>query len=144
MADTIVNWKKFVNWVLFNALFALFPLLSVWFFRALLRKSAVETVSDFPEILFFSLMVCATTVSDLRGLEKPSRWALIFFTLEAILLFGATGSAILYGGVRVAGIINPDMTFQSQLLTYSIVVSVLLFILSVTSEILVAIVDRQR
>jgi hypothetical protein len=143
LTNNLVNWKKFINWLLFNVCFALLPLLSVWFFRSLLSKNAVETINDFPEILFFSLMVCATTVGDLRGLEKPSRWNVIFLVLESALLLGAIGSGILYGGVRFAAIINPEVTFRAELLTYSIFLTLLLFLLSLTSEILVALVDTK-
>lgn len=137
----LISFKKLINWLLFNVCFALLPLISVWFFRALVGKSTVNTINDFPEILFFSLMVCATTVADLRGLEKPSKWNKTFQVLESILLLGAVGSAILYGGLRFAGIINPDVVFRERLLIYSIVVTVLLFLLSLSSEILIALVD---
>jgi NO-binding membrane sensor protein with MHYT domain len=113
----------------------------VWFFRSLAGKSTVKTIDDFPEVLFFSLMVCATTVADLRGLEKAAKWNKTFLVLESALLLGAVGSAILYGGLRFAGIINPEVSFRESLLTYSIVITVLLFVLSLTSEILISLVD---
>lgn len=143
MSQEIISWKKFINWLLFNVCFALLPLVSVWFFRSLVGRNTVETINDYPEILFFSLMVCATTVGDLRGLEKPVRWNLSFLILESALLLGAIGSAILYGGLRFAGIINPEVEFRERLLNYAIWLTVLLFSLSVTSEILIALVDRK-
>jgi hypothetical protein len=136
-----LSFKKFLNWLLFNVFFALLPLISVWFFRSLAGQSTVSTLNDFPEILFFSLMVCATTVGDLRGLEKPARWNRTFLVLESALLLGAIGSAILYGGLRFAGIIRPDVSFHATLLSYSLALTVLLFLLSLTSEILIAYVD---
>ena len=137
----LISFKRLINWFLFNVCFALLPLISVWFFRALAGKSAVKTIDDFPEILFFSLMVCATTVGDLRGLEKPAKWNKTFLVLESALLLGAVGSAILYGGLRFAGIINPEVSFRESLLGYSMLITILLFFLSLTSEILISLVD---
>jgi len=140
----LISFKKLINWLLFNVGFALLPLISVWFFRGLVGRSAVSTLNDFPEVLFFSLMVCATTVADLRALEKASRWTQTFLIKESILLLGAIGSAILYGGLRFAAIMNPEVLFRERLLIYSVVVTVLLFFLSLTSEILIAFVDYQK
>ena len=86
-------------------------------------------------------MVCATTVGDLRGLEKPAKWNKTFLVLESALLLGAVGSAILYGGLRFAGIINPEVSFRESLLGYSMLITILLFFLSLTSEILISLVD---
>ena len=141
MATDLVSWKKFINWLVFHAIFALFPLLSVWFFRSLLSRTAIETIHDFPEILFFALMVCASTVGDLRGLDRPPRWKKTFLILEAALLVGAVGSAILYGGIRFVGIMEPEVTFRTHLLTYSILLTTLLFLTSLTAQILLALVE---
>ena len=141
MEKNFVNWRKFINWIVFHAIFALFPLLSVWFFRSLLSKTTVESVHDFPEILFFSLVVCASTVGDLRSVDKPKRWTITFWILEAALLIGAIGSAILYGGIRFASIINPEIGFRAQLIRQSIWLTILLFALSVTAQMLRALVD---
>jgi len=141
LAQDLISWKKFINWLLFNVCFALLPLVFVWFFRSLVGRNTVDTINDFPEVLFFSLMVCATTVGDLRGLEKPARWKLILLILESALLLGAVFSAMLYGGLRFAGIINPDVSFRTWLLNCAILLTVIFFFLSLTAEILIALVD---
>lgn len=143
LAQRVTNWKKFINWILFNVCFAFLPLLSVWFFRSLAGKNTVEAPNDFPEILFFSLMVCASTVCDLRGIEKPTRWTMVLSVLESALLLGAVGSSIVYGGLRFATIINPSVSFRTQLLAYSIVMTVILFLLSVVSEIMLALLATE-
>lgn len=138
-----MNWKRLINWITYTVCFALMPLLFAWFFRALAGKETVETKNDFPEILFFSVMVCATTVGDLRSMEDRSRWNNSFYILESALLLGAIGSAVLYGGLRFAGIIDPAVSFRATLLTYSIYFTIIFSILSIVSQVLIVFVEHK-
>lgn len=115
-----MNWKRIINWFTFNVCFAVLPLLFAWFFRALAGKSTLDVGNDFPEILFFSVMVCATTVGDIRGANQQQKWKIYFLILESILILGAICSAVLYGGLKFANVINPSMLFRARLLSYSV------------------------
>jgi len=136
-----MNWKRLINWFTFGVCFALLPLLFAWIFRALAGKDSLEANSDFPEILFFSVMVCSTTISDIRGANKQQSWSNYFLALESILTLGAIVSAGLYGGIRFASILNPSIAFRMQLLTYSILLTIALFLCSTASQIMISTVE---
>lgn len=135
------NWNRFIRWVIFNVLFALLPLFSVWFFRLLLNKGAIETTADYPEILFFSIMVCATALSDVNGRDNVKKWNLLYLSLEGGLVLGAIALAIIYGGLKLISILDPPIVPKPETLRMIFVLITVLFITSVVSEILITLTD---
>lgn len=124
--------------------FSLLPLLFTWFFRALIGKESAEANNDYPEVLFFSVVICATTVADIRGVRKNKRWDISFFLLESLLILGAVCSAVYYGGVRLVSIADPSMTLRTQPLRYSVYSTIILAAFSATAQIMLATIEGKN
>jgi hypothetical protein len=140
----LINWKRLINWLAFSVGLSLLPLLFTWLFRALVRKETIEVNNDYPEVLFFSVVICATTVADIRGIKQNKRWENYFFLLEALLILGAVFSAVYYGGMRIISILDPSMPLRAQLLRYSIYSTIILGAFSATAQVMLATVEGQN
>lgn len=89
--------KRFVTWLFFSVVFALLPFLINVILLFLHNKLTFHRAIETPELLFFSIMICATTVNDLFQLSaKVEQDVKIHFFLLVFFL-GAVFSAILYG-----------------------------------------------
>jgi hypothetical protein len=133
-----INWKRLINWLIFSVGFSLLPLLFAWFFRALLSRQTTDTINDYPEIIFFAVVICATTVAEIRGVQKPKRWENYFFLLESLLILGSVGLAVCYGGVRLVSIADPSLPLQPQVLRYSIYSAIIFCVFSATAQFMLA------
>lgn len=137
--------NRLVRWFTYNVTFALLPLACSLLLRALAGKLNIEDVAKSPEVLFFSLIVCATALGDLSEVAKPIGRDITLKIFRSVLLFGAVFSAILYGSLLYDTAIGPgSAAFRSRLLTVSVLMAVAFFILSTVVEaILGKIEDRQ-
>ncbi len=136
---------RLVRWFTYNVVFALLPLGAALLLRALAGKLTTEAVANSPEILFFALMVSATAMGDLSEIAAPLGWDLTFRILGSALLIGAVFSSILYGSLLYDSVIGPgSAAFRSRLLTVSIVLAVVLFIVCALVEILLGRIEVKK
>lgn len=136
---TVSKGNRLVNWIVYNLIFGLIPLLSVWFFRALVDRNIFDISSDFQEVLFFALMLCATTLSDVRTERKSEQWNIAFLLMDAALIISVVTIAVIYGGLRYAHIINPAATYHTQILNGIIYFTIVVFVISVLCQIILTI-----
>lgn len=137
--------KSLVRWVTYNLAFALIPLIAAVTLRALNGTLTTQAVANSPEILFLSLMVSATAVGDISEIVVPIGWDLRFRVFSSCLLLGAIWSAILYGGLLYDTIIGPGSpSFQSRLLTLSIITATVLCLVSTIVEALLGRIKDEK
>jgi hypothetical protein len=128
-----------------NVLFALLPLAFSVLFHFLGNTLTFDAVAKSPEILFFSLMVSVAALGDLMDLAIPSSWDATFMTIGLGLSFGVTVSAGLFGALLYNNIYNVELAvFRSGLLVVSIIVALLFFILSTTTEWMLGTIEEQH
>lgn len=126
--------KRFVNWIFFNFLFALIPLVSAWILRVLVGKPIFDLNNDYPEFLFFSLMVCATTVGDLRY-EKSKSESTGYLVIELLLFFFVVAIAIFFGALKFMSLTDPDSTSQRTSMSGILYFAFVVFIVSLLTQI---------
>jgi len=139
-----LDWRRFIRWCVYNVLFAALPLFSVWFFRLLSNKETIEKISDYPELLFFSMMVCATAKSDIGGRKNQDKWNAFFLILDSMLILGAISSAIMYGALRFVNVANPLAEIQPLSSNLILLVIFLLLLVGIASEILITFTDDTK
>lgn len=138
--------KRLVRWFTYNVIFALLPLGTMLLLRALAGKLTVAAVAESPEILFFALMINATAVGDLTEITTHlGGWDLTFRIFGSALLLGAVCSAILYGCLVYDSVVGPgSATFRAQLLSVSIWLAIVFFVLSTIVEALIGRIEGKK
>jgi hypothetical protein len=93
--------------------------------RFLGDKLSFQDVADSPELLFFSLMLSATSVGDAIENGKLNKSEALFTNMWCSLLFLAVVSAVLYGCMLLNSVLNLQLSaFSSNLLYFSVVLAV--------------------
>lgn len=131
------HWKRFIYWLGYNVLIASLPLIMIWVLRGLSDKPAVEQTSDLPEMLFFVIIACISTVSDIKTRKDVQADEIKFLILEIALIFGSVASAIVYGGIRFAVTSNPKYQIQSTAFELIFASIICLFITSLVTQIFI-------
>ena len=138
--------ERILRWIKYNLIFALLPLGVSIFFRTLLNKLSLESLSNSPELLFFSIMVSATALDDISELKKIN--TRLDFTIKlfgSALLFGAIWSAILYGTFLYDSLaIKTELSIRNSLFKISIYMGIALFILSTSVQIILGKIEGQK
>lgn len=125
-----------LRWFFLNFLFALIPLTIVILIRALTTNlSFVSMEEHTSEILFFAIMVCISASADLSELAEAFHKDSLLQAFQYLLIFGAIISAMLYGALVFDIVVGANVaSFRSNLLRYSIIVAISLFIFSTSVE----------
>ncbi|MEG3874089.1 MULTISPECIES: hypothetical protein [unclassified Microcoleus] len=131
--------KRLTRWLTYNTIFALLPLGVSILLHSLAGKLSLQTFSNSPEVLFFALTISATAMGDISETITPIGWDLTFTILSSALLLGAVTSAILYGGLvyDTTLVINSPSGFREKLLSFSIGLALIMFILGTLAEVLI-------
>lgn len=126
--------KRLVRWFTYNLVFALAPLGISLLFRSMVNRLTVDELAKSPEVLFFSLIVSATTLGNLKEITNLIEDDIKLRVIESVLLLGAVSSSIFYGALLYSNIVAPSLEFQTGLLKISIILAVGLFVLSTIVE----------
>jgi hypothetical protein len=136
--------KRLTQWITFDILFALIPFMFTVLLRYLAGSLSVTQLSESPEILFFAIMVCATTTGDLHELFNPIRWDTRLRILFSFMLFGAIFSSVLYGSFLYDTLIGSNSElFKQNLFQVSIYLTLSLTLVALLVQILIARVEEQ-
>src|SRR3954468_17294826 len=129
--------NRLVRWFTFAVGFALLPLAATLLLRYLNATLSRRALEDSPEILFFSLMICATALSDISELRSTAGADPILRILWSALLLGASVSAMLYGSFMYDRLATGgSQLFQHRLLYMSGAVAVTFLVLGTLVQIL--------
>lgn len=133
--------ERLLRWFVYNLIFALIPLITVIIFRFLAGSFSVQVMQEhISEILFFALMISVVTVGEINEAMKSVNLNNTLSTLRHFFILGIVGSAILFGAVEAVSIpsINLPISFRPRLLSLSIILAVILFLVSTFAQILLA------
>lgn len=135
--------NRLIRWAKYNLLFSLLPFGCHIVLRALAEKLDWTLIASSPELLFFSLMISMTSVSDLSELKSITQ-NMKLKILEAILSLGGVSCAVLYGAHLYNGMSeSPSPHFQYNLFITSIFTALFLFILSTVVQIILGLSAKQ-
>jgi len=128
--------RRLVRWVTYNLGVALIPLVASIAIHWLTAKLTWNAIANSPEILFFTLVVCASAMGDLSESTAVIGRTVTASILYSGLLLGLISSAILYGCLLYDGIAGPgSIDFRLQLLRMSVTLAVVFFLVSTIAEI---------
>jgi len=131
--------KRLSKWFWFNFVFALTPLGLMILIRILGDKLTIQDIADSPELLFFSLMLSATSVGDAIENQKLNEGETLFMNMRYALLFLAVISAVLYGCFLLDSVLSLHLSaFRSNLLYFSILLAIASFAMSLATQIWIA------
>lgn len=109
--------KRILNWFLFGILFALMPLI-IYIVLHYMCEIAIEIRDCISELLFFTIMICATCLWDVNDMKKKIKSDIVFNLFFASLIILLIFSAILYGGIQLQNMKN-DIKIMSIQRTYT-------------------------
>ncbi|HEX8163385.1 MAG TPA: hypothetical protein VF538_16055 [Pyrinomonadaceae bacterium] len=134
--------KRLSRWFWFNFVFALLPLILGVLIRFLGNKLDFQAIASSPEVLFFSLMISATSIGDAIENRKIDKNETLFTNMWCALLFSGFFSAGLYGCLLVDTIFNLNLAvFRSNLLYFSILLAVASLTVSFFTQLWIAKVE---
>lgn len=138
--------ERILRWIKYNLIFALLPLGVSILFRFLVDKLSFDSLSNSPELLFFSIMVSATSLDDISEIKKY--YSKLDFTIKILgsaLLFGAIWSAILYGTFLYDSlVVNNELSIRESLFKISIYMGIALFIISTSVQIIIGKIESHH
>jgi hypothetical protein len=135
--------NRLIRWFTFTIVFALVPLGTSVLLRHLEGEPMGETLRTSPELLFFSLMVCATALGDLTEAMVKGAADLLLRGLFSALLVGAVASAILYGSFIYSSVSTTGAaTFRSNLAQISALLAVVFGLLGTAVQVLLGRIER--
>lgn len=127
--------KRLSRWFWFNFMFALTPLMLMILIRLLGDKLSFQDVANSSEVLFFSLMLSATSVGDAIENRKLDKNETLFTNMWCALLFIAVISSVLYGCLLLDTILDLKLiAFRSKLLYFSALLAVASLALSSVTQ----------
>lgn len=157
MLNSVANWlsmnimsKHIIRWLTYDVAFALIPLVCMLFWRYTLRKFTFEEIAKSPELLFFSLMVCATALVDLADIKRiegtKDRFLEVF---RSSLMLGAIMTAILFGALQFADVLElskldptTSKLFYPAIWYASVACSTAAFVLALSVQVFVSKVEE--
>src|SRR5262245_23367550 len=129
--------KRVIHWFTYSVAFALLPLAFGLMFRAIANRPG-DTSSTCTELLFFSLMICATSLGDINLITRPVT-DLFLQVLHGFLMLGAVGSACLYGGLLMENIAHSSQTqAKTSLLGIAFSLALIFLIFGAISQVFIA------
>lgn len=134
--------KRLSRWFWFNFVFALTPLMLVIVIRLLSNKLTFQDIASSSEILFFSLMLSATSIGDAIENSKLDRNEVLFTNMWCALLFVAIISSVLYGCLLFDTVLNLNLeVFRSKLFYLSLLLALASLSISFITQLWIAKVE---
>lgn len=131
--------KRILRWLVYNFLFALTPLATVIVIRLLVANLTIQSMQDnLSEVLFFSLMICVTSLSDVQDVSNSEKHDSYIDGLRMFFIFGAVWSSILYGVFLFDQIIGSSIPiFRFRLMWLSFMLAIGVFLVSVAVQVFI-------
>lgn len=135
--------KRILNWFIFGIFFALMPLI-IYMILHYLSNMPLQLKECIPELLFFTIMVCATCLWDVNDMKKKIKSDIVFNLFFASLIILLIFSAILYGGIQLQNMQN-NIEFMSlqKVYTFSMFMTIASGILGTIIQIVLSRIEVQ-
>lgn len=135
--------KKLIRWFTYTILFALLPI-AISLMLRFVFTSSIRQYNYAAELLFFTLMVSATTLGDIKDFNKQIGKDILMTIFFSTLLLLSIVSSILYSCSIICNIIESvKIDLYGNILILSICVSLLSSVLGTIVQILLAKVEVQ-
>lgn len=135
--------KRLSRWLWFNFMFALTPLALMILVRYLGGKLTNQDVAGSSEVLFFSLMLSATSVGDAIENRKEIDKETLFTNMWCSLLFIAVISSILYGCLLLDTVLDLKLLdFRVRLMYVSLPLALVSLALSFVTQIWISRIEE--
>lgn len=131
--------KRLSRWFWFNLMFALVPLGLMILIRHFGDKLTFQDVASSSEILFFSLMLSATSIGDAIEYSRKIKREALFINMWCSLLFIGIVSSVLYGCLLLDTVLGLNlMAFRSKLLYFSLLLALASLAVSFATQLWIA------
>lgn len=139
MISSVSMLVRLNRWFTFAVAFALLPFGTSILFRSLAGVLTMDAVQQSPELLFFSLMICASALGDLNEFTAVVGKDGVMRLLSSALLIGAAFAGILYGGFVYAALPGQaSATFQRNLFHLSLILAPAALFIGTVVQVMIA------
>lgn len=116
--------SKFIKWFVFTIGFALWPIIIVIIILNMLQGDNATTYNFIPELFFYSLMICSTTLHDLIEIRKICNEDIFFTICICILTLAIISISVFYGCSIVDSYSALSVFNYKKLLVFSLLSSI--------------------
>jgi Kef-type K+ transport system membrane component KefB len=93
--------QRFVKWLSYDVIFALFPIYAFFIVRSLVGASGNPLTKISPELLILVVVLCASSLGDVSEVNKPAG-NLIFGIVTFVLTMGVIAATIIYTCIQLS------------------------------------------
>jgi hypothetical protein len=137
--------KRLIRWFFLNFIFAFTPLAVGLVAQSLIGQLTINDLqNNLSEILFFSIMICVTSISDLDDIIKAASEDMLMTGIRQLFIFGAVWSSVLYAFFvfySSSGLNVPE--FKIRLTYYAVPIAVTVFAVGLSTQVLIARIIEQ-
>lgn len=134
--------KKIVYFLIFNVLFSLLPILIVGLISIMVTEEYKFEYNYIPELLFYTLMICSTTLLELAELRNTYKGDIILGLFNATLMLLCIIASIFYGCSIMITYVHINFLRVDFLQTVTFGVAIMSTILSIGTKIFVSKIER--
>lgn len=113
--------NRILRWVVYSLIFALLPTFVAMLFGVLFGLS----VNDYStELLFFVIMICATSLNDIQEMKKKTNNDFVFNLFFGVCIVLIVTVSVLYGSILIVNMSNSTMQVNTNIKLFSIILSI--------------------
>lgn len=113
--------NRILKWLIYTLAFALLPTFILLLFSLLFGLK----VSDFSaELLFFTIMICATSLNDIQEMKKKTNNDFVFNLFFGVCIVLIVTVSVLYGSILIVNMSNSTMQVNTNIKLFSIILSI--------------------
>lgn len=133
--------KRIINWFTYGIGFALMPLL-IYLLLHYLSNTQLDFYACVPELLFFTIMICATCLWDLSDIKNKVGKDMVLNIFFSVLIILIVLCAILYGSVQFASISDNNLLLSNnKTCFFSLIIAMLSAMLGTIIQVIISRVE---
>lgn len=119
-SDNVAN--RILRWVVFSLIFALLPTFIAVLFGVLFGVS----VNDYStELLFFVIMICASSLSDIQEMKIKTNNDFVFNLFFGVCIVLIVTVSVIYGSLLLVNMSEASLSLNTNIKMFSIILSIL-------------------
>lgn len=112
--------NRILKWIVYTLIFALLPMLISLLFGFLFGIK----VNDFStELLFFVIMICATSLNDIQEMKKQIQNDFVFNVFFGVCIILIVTVSVIYGSILLIDMSEQTMLLNCNIKLFSIILS---------------------
>lgn len=117
--------NRLLRWFIFSVLFALLPIGISFLFHILLQNHTYDLKSCSCELLFFVIVMSATTLGDIQEMSRYVKMDFLISMFLGVSIVFAVIAAILYGSMAYETTVNSTNLDMNMILRISIALCII-------------------